>query len=448
MLIHFDSIYFLFELSLFWLFMLFMKNFIAHLGSDLHLYVLKKIGIVTVILSIFVAIAAYYYELEQIDNFVVNLAVKESEDIFNDIELLNENKAILTVKCNQLNNLHFPIIEVYNLKKQKIIECTDTRSELIESRFQKYPHGFLDHPVYDKHLINKELYLRVIAPIRSDKGINKVGYFEGIYHVDPEVLSQINTSIFFTIGLAIICIFATGTILFPIITRLNDNLIKKNHDLLGSNIQLMEVLGSAIAKRDSDTNIHNYRVTIYAIYLGEKMGLSPHNIQNLIIGSFLHDVGKIGISDTILLKQGRLTEDEFKIMKTHVELGLDIIAKAPWLQAAQDVIQYHHEKYDGTGYIQGLKGEKIPVNARIFAVVDVFDALTSKRPYKEPFSFEDSIRILEDGRDKHFDGKILSVFEEIVYGIYSRLTLASDKEIELELNALVERHFFNYEQKL
>lgn len=418
-----------------------MKTLFTSFRSQIHWQALKKIAFVTILLSFFVGITVYYYELEQIDNFVVNLAVKESEDIFDDLELLQENKKILSIKCNQLNNLHFPIIEVYNLKKQKLVECMEPHTEVIEEQFKKYKHGFANQPIYDKHTVHNNTYLRVIAPIRSDNHQGTIGYFEGIYRLDPEILAQIHSSIFFTIGLSIICIFVTGGILFPVITYLNNNLIEKNRALLGSNIQLMEVLGSAIAKRDSDTNIHNYRVTIYAIHLGKQVGLTPQQIQNLIIGSFLHDVGKIGISDAILLKQGRLTENEFQIMKTHVELGLDIIAKSPWLQCAQDVIQYHHEKYDGSGYMQGLKGEHIPVNARIFAIVDVFDALTSKRPYKEPFSFETSMRILEEGRDKHFDGKILAVFEEIVYAIYTRLSHASDKEIEIELNHLVEGYF-------
>ena len=118
----------------------------------------------------------------------------------------------------------------------------------------------------------------------------------------------------------------------------------------------MEVLGSAIAMRDADTHLHNYRVTVYAIRLAEALGLSKPDIQRLIAGAFLHDVGKIGISDTILLKPpGRLTAQEFQVMRTHVLLGVDIIAKADWLRGARDVVEFHHEKFDGSGYMKGLK---------------------------------------------------------------------------------------------
>ena len=120
-------------------------------------------------------------------------------------------------------------------------------------------------------------------------------------------------------------------------------------------------------------------------------------IRILIKGAFLHDVGKIGIRDNILLKPGRLDEEEFEEMKRHVNHGLDIISKSAWLNEASAVVGSHHEKYEGNGYPAGLKGEAIPVLARIFAIADVFDALTSHRPYKKPLSYEETIDILMKG---------------------------------------------------
>jgi HD-GYP domain-containing protein (c-di-GMP phosphodiesterase class II) len=205
----------------------------------------------------------------------------------------------------------------------------------------------------------------------------------------------------------------------------------------------MEVLGSAIAKRDSDTNIHNYRVTIYAIRLAEALGEHKAEVRGLIAGAFLHDVGKIGISDNILLKPGRLTEEEFDIMRTHVLLGLDIINKSNWLRGARDVVEYHHERFDGSGYLRGLKGEEIPLNARIFAVVDVFDALTSRRPYKEPFGFEEAMAILHRDRGSHFDPDVVDAMEGIAREMHQAISLASEEEVEAELNRLLQKHFFS-----
>lgn len=170
------------------------------------------------------------------------------------------------------------------------------------------------------------------------------------------------------------------------------------------------MLGSAIAKRDSDTNIHNFRVTLYSVRLGEKLHLSQSAMQGLIKGAFLHDVGKIAIPDAILLKPGKLTVEEFTIMKTHVSHGGDIIRSYDWLKDADEVVRCHHEKFDGSGYPQGLVGEEIPLNARIFAVADVFDALTSRRPYKEPFSVAASIAIIEEARGSHFDPVVADLF--------------------------------------
>ena len=122
--------------------------------------------------------------------------------------------------------------------------------------------------------------------------------------------------------------------------------------LLCANTGMLEVLGSAIAKRDSDTSAHNYRVTIHAIHLGKILGFDNNALNSLIKGSFLHDIGKIAISDTILLKPGKLTFEEFEVMKTHVLQGCEIISNYEWLKDAEDVVLHHHEKFDGNGYPQ------------------------------------------------------------------------------------------------
>jgi putative nucleotidyltransferase with HDIG domain len=212
---------------------------------------------------------------------------------------------------------------------------------------------------------------------------------------------------------------------------------------LQGNIELMEVLGGAIAKRDSDTNIHNYRVSIYAVRLAEAAGLDAAAIRNLIAGAFLHDVGKIGISDNILLKPAKLSEAEFAVMKTHVTLGVDILEKSNWLKTARDVVEFHHEKFDGGGYMRGLKGEAIPVNARIFAIVDVFDALTSQRPYKKALPFDAAMAILRRDGGSHFDPGLLGVFERIAEPLYLDVSAAADAVVEEKLQALISDYFFS-----
>ena len=203
----------------------------------------------------------------------------------------------------------------------------------------------------------------------------------------------------------------------------------------------MQVLGGAIAKRDSDTDAHNYRVTVYSVALAEAVALPRDQIQSLIKGALLHDVGKLGIRDNVLLKPGKLDAEEFTVMKTHVEHGLDITARATWLADAQDVVGGHHEKFDGAGYPRGLAGDDIPINARIFAIADVFDALTSKRPYKEPLSFDATMEILDQGRGSHFDPDLLDSFAGIAADLYAEYGGQDDDRARRRLDSLSHNYF-------
>jgi putative nucleotidyltransferase with HDIG domain len=211
--------------------------------------------------------------------------------------------------------------------------------------------------------------------------------------------------------------------------------------LLEANLEILKVLGSAIAKRDSDTDAHNYRVTIYAVRLAEHVGLPVPEIQSLIKGAFLHDVGKIGIRDDVLLKPGRLTEDESAVMRQHVDHGVDIVCRAAWLQDALAVVASHHEQYDGAGYPRRMPGEEIPQAARIFAIVDVFDALLSARPYKEAMPLWRVVQTLQQGRGTHFDPYLLDRFLEIAPTLQEELAPCSTGQLRGAVQAINERYF-------
>jgi len=223
---------------------------------------------------------------------------------------------------------------------------------------------------------------------------------------------------------------------------LNRDVMRYSRDLLKGNINLMETLGTAVAQRDSNTNLHNYRVTIYSVRLAEAAGLDKEAIRQLIAGAFLHDVGKIGISDTILLKPAKLSTDEFAVMKHHVDFGVELLSKSPWLQRARDVVACHHEKYDGSGYPAGLAGEAIPIRARIFAIVDVFDALTSQRPYKEAFPFERTMEILTRESPGHFDLRLLATFQSIIEPLFHEIAASPAANVEGMLRGLIDRYYF------
>lgn len=283
-------------------------------------------------------------------------------------------------------------------------------------------------------------YFHLVIPVANRQGTT-IAHAEGLFRISDETVAQVRRHALQTAGYVGLIVLATALLLYPVILRLMRRLARYSEQLVASNLETLEVLGSAIAKRDSDTDAHNYRVTLYALRLAEAAGLDGERRRTLIKGAFLHDVGKIGIRDHILHKPARLDADEFRIMKTHVDHGLDIVRRSAWLADAEGVVGGHHEKYDGSGYPGAAVGAAIPVEARIFAIADVFDALTSRRPYKEPLSFDETMKILESGREKHFDPLLLDLFGVIARGLYDRYSGRDDPALREELRTTVGRFF-------
>lgn len=278
------------------------------------------------------------------------------------------------------------------------------------------------------------------VPILRHDG-TRAGSVGAVFEVSEEAIDEANARISRRVLIAIGIVLATSVIIYPIIARLVYRIHRAAHKLLDSNLDSIAALGSAIAKKDSDTDVHNYRVTIYAARLGEAAGLDRKAMCALMKGAFLHDVGKIGIPDAILLKPDQLDETEFAEMKKHVQYGLEIVERSSWLKDAAAVVGGHHEKFDGSGYLQGLRGEEIPLPARIFAIADVFDALTSRRPYKAPMSYEDAMTILEKGRRGHFDPRLLDLFAGIARPLHEEFGNRDDELPRAVLAALIDRYF-------
>src|SRR6266705_3969798 len=172
----------------------------------------------------------------------------------------------------------------------------------------------------------------------------------------------------------------------------------------------LEALGVAIDLRDSSTAGHSRRGFLYAIEIGKAMGGLEHELKNIAMGAWLHDIGKLAIPDAILLKPGSLTDEERQVMQRHVQIGYDLVKGIPFLSNAAEIILGHHERCDGSGYPRGLKAEEIPGGARIFAVADTFDAMTSDRPYRRALPFAASREVIERGAGKHYDTHVALVF--------------------------------------
>jgi HD-GYP domain-containing protein (c-di-GMP phosphodiesterase class II) len=169
-------------------------------------------------------------------------------------------------------------------------------------------------------------------------------------------------------------------------------------------------LVDAIEWKDVYTLGHVRRVATYAVMIGRELGMSTHEMRSLALGAQMHDVGKIGVPDRILTKPTKLTDDEFEVIKQHVGRGYEIAMSVRALHDAVDAIRYHHERWDGTGYPTGLAGEDIPLNARIVAVADAFDAMTSGRVYQPAVTKEDAFAELRRCAGSHFDPRVVSAF--------------------------------------
>jgi len=177
----------------------------------------------------------------------------------------------------------------------------------------------------------------------------------------------------------------------------------------------LTALMSALDARDRETEGHSKRVSELACLLGKEIGLSRDQLEALKRGALLHDIGKIGINDTILHKPGRLTAEDWKIMRIHPDIGARIVEGIPFLQDTLPVIRYHHERWDGSGYPVGLKNSDIPIQARIFAVADVFDALTSNRNYRDKSTAEEALQYLREQAGILFDPLIVEAMTKIPY---------------------------------
>jgi len=171
-------------------------------------------------------------------------------------------------------------------------------------------------------------------------------------------------------------------------------------------------LSQAAEYKDQETGQHIQRIGYYIQIIGQKISLSPNEIDEFLYAAPMHDVGKIGIPDNILLKPGKLNAEEWAVMQQHTTIGGKILSgsDSSTLKTAEIIALTHHEKWDGSGYPNNLKGSDIPMPGRITAIADVFDALTSKRPYKDAFSMEKAFDIMKDGHGKHFDPDLLDAF--------------------------------------
>jgi response regulator RpfG family c-di-GMP phosphodiesterase len=219
---------------------------------------------------------------------------------------------------------------------------------------------------------------------------------------------------------------------------LNEDLNRMLEALYQNYRATLRALAGALEARDVETAGHSDRVVAYSLRLGRALGLSHKELIALEQGALLHDIGKIGVRDSILLKCGALTGPEWEEMREHITYGLRIIDGIDFLSGAAPVVGEHHEKYDGSGYPSGLRGDRIHINARIFAVADAFDAITSDRPYRASSSYTDARKEIVSNSGIHFDPVVVDTFLAVPEGEWSELRKIAESEDYIE--HIIDRH--------
>jgi response regulator RpfG family c-di-GMP phosphodiesterase len=200
--------------------------------------------------------------------------------------------------------------------------------------------------------------------------------------------------------------------------------------------ETLAALGGALELRDIETQGHSRRVTHYCLEIAQAMHCSSDEMRTIARGSFLHDIGKIGVPDAILLKPDRLTEEETALMQTHARIGYDLVCRIAFLTAAAQIVLTHQERYDGTGYPQGLRGEEIPLGARIFAVADTLDAMTSDRPYRAGLSFSAAHDEIARQSGRQFDPDVVQVFLTIPEQMWRKIRREATERPHFAISAL------------
>ncbi len=415
-----------------------------------------RLGLATLLMALLTGVATYFVQQERLTREVADIGRQGIAGLSRRVmELVDATSTDPVSALRQVLEAsaaspatydagRFVIVQFHTPAGEVVAEATvaDPRLPAAQALAQGWPFSLPpgDRVEADLRRVGEERFLLNRVPLIDRQGGVR-GYARGVFAVSTDAVARMRRAVLQSVAIVVAIVCSVTLILYPVILRLVRRLADFSTQLLDANLETLAVLGSAIAKRDADTDAHNYRVSLYAARLGEAVGLGAEAMQGLIKGAFIHDVGKIGIPDAILLKPGRLDTEEVRVMQTHVGLGVDIVRRASWLRDSIPVVAAHHEQFAGGGYPAGVRAEEIPLPARIFAIADVFDALTSQRPYKKPLTFEETMKILATGRGVHFDPALLDLFAGIARELFEQYAGSEGDQLRRELVAVVGRYF-------
>ena len=279
-------------------------------------------------------------------------------------------------------------------------------------------HG--DQVVEEIRKFNKELYILLLTghkdlapPLETIKRLDIQGYCEKSDKFD-QLLLLIESGI-------------KSIKQMHEIKRINEELSESNEKLEQAYLDMIQTLRYTVEAKDSYTRGHSDRVSEYSVLIGKKLGLSEEELKTLRIGGLFHDIGKIGIPDRILLKTEKLTDDEYSEIKNHPSIGAHILGASSIFNNIIPIVKHHHERFDGRGYPSGLKGEEIPYMARIAALADTFDAMTSRRSYRNALELDVVLAEIERCKGTQFDPKLADVFLDILKNEFEKIKEIQEK---------------------
>ena len=333
---------------------------------------------------------------------------------------VDDEEGILDSLRVLLENSNYEFIGVTN-PVEAIEKVRQEHFDLMLLDFMMTPlHG--DEVVEEIRKFNKELYILLLTghkdlapPLETIKRLDIQGYCEKGDKFDQLIL-LIESGI-------------KSVKQMDEIKKINEKLEDSKEQLEQAYLDMIQTLRYTVEAKDSYTRGHSDRVSEYSVLIGEKLGLSEEQIKTLRIGGLFHDIGKIGIPDSILLKPAKLTDDEYSQIKNHPSIGAHILGNATIFKEIIPIVKHHHEKYDGNGYPSRLKGEEIPYMARIAAVADTFDAMTSRRSYRGPIDIEHVKEEIKRCEGTQFDPQIAEVFLDILNNNFDKIKEIQEKYI-------------------
>ncbi len=415
--------------------------------KEIHLRLIKRLFTAWLLSTIIGLTAVTAVEFNKLGAALTRNAVKESSVftlLMNDYHKNPDEEHLIQLRqlaAAALEQTSFILVNLMKPDKEPLASVSLPSAAAAEDAFAARGMMIIAGKHADGGWIfaNKRIYHKTAIPLFGS-GEKLSGYLTGIYLVSLAESQEIINRFLLSFAICIAAVSLCTLLCYFGFLFMNNHLIRSVGELNRTNIFLIKKLGEALAKGDSQETDHNARVLIYAMKLAENVKLPLEQRRSLIYGVFLHDIGMLSISPAILGKEDDLDAEELKEIDQHPKEGAELIRKFRWLRNAEKVVRYHHENYDGNGYPNGIKHEKIPMTARIFSIADTFDALTSRRPYKDPLPLAESMAIMEKETGLQFDPVLLSSFLQIAPQLYEIIAQRKSKELDKDVDRLLKKY--------